>query len=225
MHDAQKELAELKNSASGEQAATVIGLRKQNEALTTKVNALQKDVARLEAERQQTAQHLDTARDALALQQASLEKLQQEKERAAAVANAAACIRNLRQIDAAKLQWAVDKAKSATDVPTAEDLAPYSRDGNFPACPDGGTYAINAVGNCQPAPFPSTSCLRRRSNSDGANACVCRGQEIETSPHFLIAGMRGQRNPIPADRLVGCVSPSAPGHQGPFLCDLCVLCG
>jgi len=64
----------------------------------------------------------------------------------AAVANAAACIRNLRQIDAAKLQWAVDKAKSATDVPTPEDLAPYFRDGNFPACPDGGTYAINAVG-------------------------------------------------------------------------------
>jgi septal ring factor EnvC (AmiA/AmiB activator) len=146
LHDAQKELAELKNSASGEQAATVLGLRKQNEALTTKVNALQKDVTRLEADRQQTAQHLDTARDALALQQASLEKLQLEKERAAAVANAAACIRNLRQIDAAKLQWAVDKAKSATDVPTPEDLAPYFRDGNFPACPDGGTYAINAVG-------------------------------------------------------------------------------
>lgn len=154
LHDAQKELAELKNSASGEQAATVIGLRKQNEALTTKVNALQKDVARLEAERQQTAQHLDTARDALALQQASLEKLQQEKERAAAVANAAACIRNLRQIDAAKLQWAVDKAKSATDVPTAEDLAPYFRDGNFPACPDGGTYAINAVGELPTCTIP-----------------------------------------------------------------------
>jgi septal ring factor EnvC (AmiA/AmiB activator) len=154
LHAAQKELAELKNSAAGEQASTVVGLRKQNEALTTKVNTLQKEVDRLEADRQQTAQHLDTARDALALQQASLEKLQREQQRAATVANATTCIGNLRQIDAAKLQWAVDKGKSATDVPTAQDLASYFRDGNFPVCPDGGTYSINAVGELPTCTIP-----------------------------------------------------------------------
>jgi hypothetical protein len=59
-----------------------------------------------------------------------------------------ACINNLRQIDAAKQQWALEKGKSATDVPTEDDLKPYImlRNGQFPRCPQGGTYTINAVG-------------------------------------------------------------------------------
>ena len=36
-----------------------------------------------------------------------------------------ACINNLRQIDAAKNEWALEKGKKATDVPTMEDLKPY----------------------------------------------------------------------------------------------------
>jgi hypothetical protein len=55
-----------------------------------------------------------------------------------------ACINNLRQLDAAKNQWALEKGKTATDVPTKEDLLPYLR--NWPVCPAGGTYTINAVG-------------------------------------------------------------------------------
>jgi hypothetical protein len=57
-----------------------------------------------------------------------------------------ACINNLRIIDAAKQQWALEKGKTATDVPTQADLMPYlSRNGQFPRCPQGGTYTINAV--------------------------------------------------------------------------------
>jgi len=55
-----------------------------------------------------------------------------------------ACINNLRQIDAAKQQWALEKGKQATDVPTWDDLKPYL--GRIPHCPAGGTYTINAVG-------------------------------------------------------------------------------
>ena len=54
-----------------------------------------------------------------------------------------ACINNLRQIDAAKNKWALEKAKKPTDVPTKEDLLPYLR--RWPVCPDGGTYTIGAV--------------------------------------------------------------------------------
>jgi chromosome segregation ATPase len=146
LHDVQKELDTLKSSTAGEQAGTIVSLRKQNEALTTKVNALQKNVDRLELESQQTSQHLSTARDALALQQAHLQQLQEDQQRAAAAASANACINNLRLIAAAKQQWALDKNKAATDVPTIQDLAGYFQDGNFPVCPDGGTYTINAVG-------------------------------------------------------------------------------
>ena len=54
-----------------------------------------------------------------------------------------ACINNLRQIDGAKQQWALEKGKPATAVPTWDDLKPYL--GRIPHCPAGGTYTINAV--------------------------------------------------------------------------------
>jgi len=57
-----------------------------------------------------------------------------------------ACINNLRQIDAAKQQWALENDRPANAVPTAADLLPYFRDGLFPACPVGGVYSLNAVG-------------------------------------------------------------------------------
>jgi hypothetical protein len=57
-----------------------------------------------------------------------------------------ACINNLRQIDAAKNQWALEKNKKTGDVPTEVDLEPYLMNGKFPVCPQGGTYTIGAVG-------------------------------------------------------------------------------
>ena len=58
-----------------------------------------------------------------------------------------ACINNLRQIDAAKNEWALEKGKKTGDIPTAQDLTPYFKNGVFPTCPAGGTYTIGAVGN------------------------------------------------------------------------------
>lgn len=53
------------------------------------------------------------------------------------------CINNLRQLDAAKQQWALENGKKSTDVPTKADLMPYLS--KWPVCPDGGTYTIGAV--------------------------------------------------------------------------------
>ena len=55
-----------------------------------------------------------------------------------------ACINNLRQIDAAKNEWALEKGKSASDIPTREDISPYLR--KWPVCPAGGTYTVGSVG-------------------------------------------------------------------------------
>ena len=55
------------------------------------------------------------------------------------------CVNNLKQIDLAKKLWATDHNKQATDTPTQNDLLPYLG-GKFPACPQGGTYTIGAVG-------------------------------------------------------------------------------
>lgn len=57
-----------------------------------------------------------------------------------------ACINNLRQIDAAKQQWALDNNKKSTDTPPQNDLAHYLKNGQFPVCPKGGVYSIGPVG-------------------------------------------------------------------------------
>ena len=56
-----------------------------------------------------------------------------------------ACINNLRQIDAAKQQWALEKGMSANAMPSKEDLKPYLGRSAFPRCPQGGEYTIGAV--------------------------------------------------------------------------------
>jgi len=151
LQDTQKELDALKNSSAGAQAAELVGLRKQNEVLAAKVSALQKNVYRLQMESQQNAQHLTTARSALELQQEHLRQLQAEQQQAAGVN---ACINNLRMLDAAKQQWALEKNKTATDVPTAQDLLPYFKDNLFPTCPDGGTYTLNSLGELPTCTVP-----------------------------------------------------------------------
>jgi hypothetical protein len=59
-----------------------------------------------------------------------------------------ACINNLRLIDAAKQQWALETRKDASATPTQNDIAPYllGRNGQMPTCPKGGTYTIEPVG-------------------------------------------------------------------------------
>ncbi len=54
------------------------------------------------------------------------------------------CVNNLRVLDGAKQQWALENNKTATAVPQMSDLAPYLK---FPAlvCPGGGTYTLNPV--------------------------------------------------------------------------------
>jgi len=146
LHDTQAKLDGLQSSSAGEQTLEIANLRKQNEALTTKVNVLQNNLSQLQAQSQQTADHLTTARTALELQQAHLQQLQAEQQQTVTAANTTTCIANLHQIDTAKQEWALDKQKSATDVPTIQDLLPYLPGGTFPVCPDGGTYSINAAG-------------------------------------------------------------------------------
>ena len=56
-----------------------------------------------------------------------------------------ACINNLRQIDGAKQQWALENKKADADTPGTADVAPYIKNNLFPTCPGGGSYSVNAV--------------------------------------------------------------------------------
>jgi prepilin-type N-terminal cleavage/methylation domain-containing protein len=67
--------------------------------------------------------------------------------RARESSRAKSCVSNLKQIDSAKEQWAMDNKKTSADSPTATDLygaTKYVK--STPSCPASGTYTINAVG-------------------------------------------------------------------------------
>jgi septal ring factor EnvC (AmiA/AmiB activator) len=150
----------LQNSNNDASASEIFRLRKQNESLTNKITALQIEVENLQAENAQTAEHLTTARAALQMQQDHLHELTEANQRAQvtvttppvrtqaqiATAQRNACINNLRQIDAAKQQWALENNKTATDIPSEADITPFLKNNILPTCPAGGIYLINAVG-------------------------------------------------------------------------------
>ncbi len=57
---------------------------------------------------------------------------------------AKACVANLKQIDSAKQQWAMDQKAGSTASPAQSDLAPtYVR--TWPTEPEGGTYTIQNI--------------------------------------------------------------------------------
>jgi prepilin-type N-terminal cleavage/methylation domain-containing protein len=55
-----------------------------------------------------------------------------------------ACINNLRQIDSAVQQWALETGQPDTATPTAVVYA-YIKGGVVPKCPANGTYALPAT--------------------------------------------------------------------------------
>ena len=60
------------------------------------------------------------------------------------------CVNNLRQLDAAINEWALEQGKTNGTVVTADDIKPYVKldsNGNLPKCPNGGTYIYGRVGS------------------------------------------------------------------------------
>jgi chromosome segregation ATPase len=157
--DLQTQLDQLKSSIADSQSVELSKLRADNQDLPR----LRNQVTQLTATNQKLTQQLQTILSTAKDQQTQLQRLTTENQQArAAVKEAGAaiqqadaeaarktCINNLRQIDAAKNQWALENNKAEGAVPTAQDIAPYIKldaDGNIPGCPSGGTYTIGAVG-------------------------------------------------------------------------------
>jgi prepilin-type N-terminal cleavage/methylation domain-containing protein len=72
--------------------------------------------------------------------------------RARNTSQANACINNLRLIDGAKQQWALENNQAPNATPTQDDITPYlgrNAGGTFPSCPAQGVYTIGAV-NAKP---------------------------------------------------------------------------
>ena len=154
----RSDLDQLKTSSVNTLSAENSRLRAENQGLTQKLTQLQSTSSQLRGQNQKLTQQLEAAHTAVQQQQQQLQQLELQNQQAAAQPDATsepsaatvnqlnACINNLRQIDAAKQQWALENDKAAEAVPTAQDLLPYFQDNLFPVCPSGGIYTINAVG-------------------------------------------------------------------------------
>ena len=68
--------------------------------------------------------------------------------KARTTSQANACINNLRQMDGAIQQWALENKAAATATVGLTSIQPYIKltsAGALPACPASGTYAVTAV--------------------------------------------------------------------------------
>ena len=57
-----------------------------------------------------------------------------------------ACIENLKQIDGAKEQWAMENKKTTGDTTDATAVNSYLKNSAAPQCPGNGTYTYSNVG-------------------------------------------------------------------------------
>ncbi len=163
------ELEQLRTTGSTAQAEQITQLRKDNQELLK----LRNEVRQLRDEKKQLGQQAQAAQAqaqaaqsrVLALSTNLLAAQALSAQQAAAAAQQAlanrygvaqgtpeqlqqqlnACVNQLRQMDGAKQQWALENRKTTNDTPAEKDIAPYLR-GAVPKCPAGGAYAINAVG-------------------------------------------------------------------------------
>jgi hypothetical protein len=62
------------------------------------------------------------------------------------ISPANACINNLRQIDGAKNEWALEHNAKTNDIVTINQLTNYLYHGIMLKCPSGGIYTIGKVG-------------------------------------------------------------------------------
>lgn len=57
-----------------------------------------------------------------------------------------ACINNLRQLDAAKEQWALATGQPLGAAPVESEVLEYIKGTTMPVCPQGGTYSLHPIG-------------------------------------------------------------------------------
>jgi hypothetical protein len=66
--------------------------------------------------------------------------------RMASFSCSSACINNLRQVEAAKAQWALENHVTNGEVAVTSPVNQYLKGNTTPVCPQGGFYTYNPVG-------------------------------------------------------------------------------
>ena len=140
--DLQKQVASQKDQIAEMHKDTDELLRLRNQ-----VRQLTDDKAQLTKQMQAAQSQAERSQAAIQQAQASAtqmaeQRILQMKQNEAVVST---CINNLRQIQAAKQQWAMEHQKGPDAVPTPQDIVAYFPNQMLPQCPGGGRYTLNAV--------------------------------------------------------------------------------
>jgi len=143
----------------GAQAEELERLRKdvaefhQLRAEVARLRREKEDVARLQAENARLKEHLQaiTAREAQT--QAALTN---SSVKARETAQYDSIVNNLRILEGAKDQWALENKKGIGDTVTETDLQPYLKDNAMPGKVVGETYVLDLIGNPAYAITPVT---------------------------------------------------------------------
>ena len=154
------ELEQLKTSGSPAQAERITQLQKDNQELLklrNEVRALRDEKKQLSQQAQSAQAQAQAAQSQVLslstnLQAAQAASAQQALANRYGVPQATleqqqlpACINQLRQLDGAKQQWALENKKAANATPNERDIAVYLAGGAYPKCPAGGVYVLNTV--------------------------------------------------------------------------------
>jgi hypothetical protein len=85
------------------------------------------------------------------------QKREAASENSSEVIHRNACINNLRQIDGAKEQWALEHNKKKGAAVTEADIAEYIKGNRLPVCPQGGHYTLGKTGEIPTCSIPGHS--------------------------------------------------------------------
>jgi hypothetical protein len=126
---------------------------------------LRNENRQLREEKQQLGKELEAAKKTanapnpqqqqeLAKAMAELQQFRTQTAMAQQSSQAMACVNILRQIDAAKQQWALENNRAAGSVVGPQDVAPYFPNQTFPTCPAGGAYTMSPIGQAPLCSIP-----------------------------------------------------------------------
>ena len=123
----------------------LLRLRNENRQLRDEKEQLTKQ---LQTTRQQLQQATPTPEQQAELQKAKAEIQQFRAQAAQSQQNnqIATCVNNLRQIEGAKQQWALENSRPQGSVVGQQDITAYLPSKTFPTCPAGGAYTMNPIG-------------------------------------------------------------------------------
>lgn len=157
LEELRASLEKIRNDeARTSEAAPSAKEREELIRLRNEVGSLRRDKLKLEQQFQQAErgrERLQEAQQAQTQQAQQIQQLQQQNQQLALQTQAqdnakviGACINNLRQLDGAIQQWALENKQSAESAVEPAHLAPYLRNSTMPSCPGGGTYTVRLVG-------------------------------------------------------------------------------